>query len=72
MTEEQALRQIKRGSQDALTWFIDRYGSYVSAVIRGIFGTALTEADVEETASDVFFSLWNNAEKVRSLSLIHI
>ena len=43
MTEEQALRQIKRGSQDALVWFIDRYGSYVSAVIRGIFGTALTE-----------------------------
>lgn len=66
MTEEQALRQIKRGSQDALAWFIDRYGSYVSAVIRGIFGTALTESDVEETASDVFFSLWNNAEKVRS------
>ena len=66
MTEEQALRQIKRGSQDALAWFIDRYGSYVSAIIRGIFGTALTESDVEETASDVFFSLWNNAEKVRS------
>lgn len=25
LTEEQALRQIKRGSQDALAWFIDRY-----------------------------------------------
>ena len=25
MTEEQALRQIKRGSQDALAWFIDRH-----------------------------------------------
>ncbi len=25
LTEEQALRQIKRGSQDALVWFIDRY-----------------------------------------------
>lgn len=25
MTEEQALRQIKRGSQDALAWFIGRY-----------------------------------------------
>ena len=25
LTEEQALRQIKRGSQDALAWFIDRH-----------------------------------------------
>ena len=25
MTEVQAPRQIKRGSQDALAWFIDRY-----------------------------------------------
>lgn len=25
MTEEQALRQIKRGSQDALAWLIGRY-----------------------------------------------
>ena len=66
LTEEQALRQIKRGSQEALAWFIDRYGAYVSAIIRGILGAALTESDVEETASDVFFSLWNNAEKVRS------
>lgn len=66
MTEEQALRQIQCGSQEALVWFIDHYGAYVSAIIRGILGAALTESDVEETASDVFFSLWNNAEKVRS------
>lgn len=66
MTEEQALRQMQRGSQEALAWFIDRYGAYVSAVIRGILGTALAESDVEETASDVFFSLWNNAGKVHS------
>ena len=65
LTEEQALRQIKRGSQEALAWFIDRYSAYVSAIIRGILGAALTESDVEETASDVFFSLWNNTEKVR-------
>lgn len=28
MTEEQALRQIKRGSQDALAWFIDHYADH--------------------------------------------
>lgn len=66
MTEEQALRQIRRGSQEALLWFIDRYGAYVSAIIRGIIGQTLAESDVEEIASDVFFALWNNAEKVCS------
>ena len=63
LTEEQALRQIKRGSQEALAWFIDRYGAYVSAIIRGILGAALTESDVEETASDVFFSLRSGAAR---------
>ena len=66
MTEEQALRQIRRGSQEALLWFIDRYGAYVSAIIRGVIGQTLAESDVEEITSDVFFALWNNAEKVRS------
>lgn len=66
MTEEQALHQIRRGSQEALLWFINRYGAYVSAIIRGIIGQTLAESDVEEIASDVFFALWNNAEKVCS------
>lgn len=66
MTEEQALRQIRRGSQEALLWFIDRYSAYVSAIIRGIIGQTLAESDVEEITSDVFFALWNNAEKVCS------
>ena len=56
MTEEQALRHLKRGSQAALEWFIDRYGGYVTAIIRGIIGQSMTVADVEEAASDVFLA----------------
>ena len=66
MTEEQALRHLKRGSQAALEWFIDRYGGYVTAIIRGIIGQSMTVADVEEVASDVFLAFWNSAGRVHS------
>ena len=64
MTEEQALRQMKQGSQDALAWFIQRYGAYVSTIIHNIIGQRMSNADVEEVASDVFLALWNNAGKI--------
>ena len=64
LTEEQALRQMKQGSQDALAWFIQRYGAYVSTIIHNIIGQRMSNADVEEVASDVFLALWNNAGKI--------
>ena len=64
MTVEQVLRQMKQGSQDALAWFIQRYGAYVSTIIHNIIGQRMSNADVEEVASDVFLALWNNAGKI--------
>ena len=64
LTEEQALRQMKQGSQDALAWFIHQYGAYVSTIIYNIIGQRMSNADVEEAASDVFLALWNNAGKI--------
>lgn len=64
LTEEQALRQMKQGAQDALAWFIHRYGGYVSTIIDNIIGQRMSRADVEEAVSDVFLALWNNAGKI--------
>ena len=64
LTEEQALRQMKQGSQDALAWFIHQYGAYVSTIIYNVIGQRMSNADVEETSSDVFLALWNNAGKL--------
>lgn len=69
MTEAKALKQMQKGSEEALAWLIDRYAPYVGAVIRHVFGTAMSEADVEETAADVFFVLWENARKVSPVSI---
>lgn len=38
LTEEQALRQMQQGAQDALAWFIHQYGAYVSTIIYNIIG----------------------------------
>ena len=64
MTEASALRELKKGSEKALIWFIDTYTPYVTAIIRNIIGDHMDLADVEEVASDVFFALWENADKV--------
>lgn len=69
MTEGKALKELQRGSQQALAWFIDKYTPYVSTIIYNIIGGDMSTADIEEVASDVFFALWNNAEKVRSSSV---
>lgn len=64
MKEVTALLRLQHGKEDALAWFIDRYSSYVCTVIRYIIGGSMTEEDVEETASDVFLVLWQNAERI--------
>ena len=69
MTEGKALKELQRGSQQALAWFIDKYTPYVSTIIYNIIGGDMSTADIEEVASDVFFALWNNAGKVRSSSV---
>ena len=65
MTEGKALRELKRGSEEALCFFIERYTPYVSTIIYNIIGAYMSTADIEEVSADVFFAFWQNAEKVR-------
>ena len=64
MTEKQALRELKHGSQKALEYMIRTYGSYVNAVLYHTAGH-LSAADREEAAADVFLALWNQAETIQ-------
>ena len=65
MTEAKALRELQKGSQQALEWMIDTYNPYVSTIVYNIIGSRMTKADVEETVSDVFLALWNNAKRIK-------
>lgn len=64
MKEPEALRKLQKGSENALVWFIDRYAAYVGTILSHIIGAAVSNADLEELASDVFCAFWYNASAV--------
>lgn len=64
LNDAKALHQLQQGSVDALKWFMAKYTPYVSTIIYNIIGSKMSSADVEEVASDVFFALWENSQKV--------
>lgn len=66
MTEAKAMKELKKDSEEALGWFIDRYTPYVTTIIHNVLGAYMDASDIEEVAADVFFALWENAEKVHS------
>lgn len=66
MTEAAALKQLQDGSEKALEWFITTYTPYVTTIIHNIVGDSIDMSDIEEVASDVFFTLWEHADSVHS------
>lgn len=66
LTEANALKQLQSGSEKALEWFIKTYTPYVTTIIRNIVADNMGTGDVEELAADVFFKLWENAQRVYS------
>ena len=64
LTESKALRLLQQGSAEALQWFIHKYTPYVSTVIYNIIGSSMSVSDTEEVTADVFYALWENADKV--------
>ncbi|MDR0273694.1 MAG: sigma-70 family RNA polymerase sigma factor [Clostridiales bacterium] len=57
---------LRIGSEKALEKIIDKYAAYVCVIIRNT-ARDLSNEDIEEIASDVFFSLWENAKKIENL-----
>lgn len=64
MDEREALKKLKHKDERALEWFVDRYAAYVTTIIYNIIGSSMSISDIEEVSSDVFFTLWVNAERV--------
>ena len=67
MFDATLLRAIRRRNENALGQIIDKYATYLCVVIRNTVGQSLSREDIEETASDVFFALWENADRVEKL-----
>jgi len=69
LTDALALRAIRCGETEALELLIDRYSAYVGTIVFNIIGSSMSREDVEEVTSDVFVTLWRNAEKPNGAKL---
>lgn len=65
MDEKDYLKKLKHKDESALSWFIERYVAYVNTIIYSIIGETMSAADIEEVSSDVFFTLWVNAKRIK-------
>ena len=63
VSDEKLLRQIHKGSEQALSAVIRRYTPYVSTIVWNIVGQQLTHSDAEEIIADVFISLWTKSNQ---------
>lgn len=56
------VKRLKSGDTAALGKIIDAYSGYVCTVIRNFSRGTLSEQDIDELCSDVFFNLWEHRE----------
>lgn len=63
-SEKRLAAKLKKGDTAALKETIDRYSGYVRTVIRNFSRGTLSEEDIDELCSDVFFSLWQHRENL--------
>ena len=69
MSEEALLRRLRADDTAALEEIIAAYSPYVFSVLSRRLGPFRTPEDLEELASDVFFSLWRHRKRLRSAHL---
>lgn len=65
MEEQQQIRALRRRETDVLDALIDQYTPYVGAIIVRIIGPYMSQEDVEEVVSDVFYALWCSADHLQ-------
>lgn len=64
MIDQELIRQMRQGDEDAFSILVDRYSGYVAAILCNLCRGKLNTQDVEELAADVFLSIWNHAEQI--------
>lgn len=65
MTDDDLIEAVCVGDESALAKIISRYSGYVGAIVWNILRSTMTLDDAQEVVSDVFYALWNHADKVR-------
>lgn len=63
--DDKLVEAMRNGNQDALGRIVEKYTAYVGTIVWNIVRDKLSKSDAEEILSDVFSTLWYNADKVR-------
>lgn len=58
--EKKLAEELKQGSTEALGRIIDGLSGYVCTVVRNFSRGILSEDEIDELSSDIFFRLWQN------------
>lgn len=61
--EDAMVKELQKGSTEALCSLIDNYTPYVYSIITRIIG--YSQEDCKEITSDVFLAVWSNRHKLR-------
>lgn len=69
MEDKLLVKWLKKDDCEAFEAIIEKYSAYVSAVIINKLGSFSANEDVEELASDVFFSLWKSRKTLKTTHL---
>lgn len=62
--EKRLAAELKKGSTAALGEIIDGLSGYVCTVVRNFSHGTLSEDEIDELSSDIFFKLWQSREKL--------
>lgn len=59
------LKGIYKGKEEFLERLMDKYISYTKKIVCSISGGFLSQQDVEEIISDIFFAIWKNRKQLK-------
>lgn len=65
-TEQRLAERLKTGDTAALEKIIDGFSGYVCTVIRNFSRGTLSEQDIDELCSDVFYGLWKRRDNINA------
>lgn len=69
MNDNELLQGLKKHDESAIEEIMERYTPYVSTIIYNMSKGKLSTPDIEETAADVFFTIWSASDKIAEGSL---
>lgn len=69
MNDNELFQGLKNHEESAIEEIMERYTPYVSTIIYNLSRGKLSTPDIEETAADVFFTIWKSPEKIEEGSL---